>query len=72
MHLRRHRFLPRDGGGTVFCTMTFAGNGPALAFLNPGEFPEFDGDEAWFRVLWHSKRKREFIAQVERPDHHTG
>ena len=65
VHLRRHRFLPDAGGGTVYCTMTYDGRpGPALAFLKPGQFPEFDGDEAWFRVLWHTARKRDFLRQV--------
>lgn len=67
VHLRRHRLLPSAGGGTVFCTMTFSGDGPALAFLDPGQFPEFEGEEAWFRVLWHSKRKRDFIRQIDPP-----
>lgn len=31
----------------------------------PGQFPEFDGEEAWFRVRWVSKSKREFLEQVE-------
>lgn len=67
VHLTRHRFLPRDGGGTVYCTMTFRGEGPALAFLNPGQFPEFEGDGAWFRVRWYSKRRRDFIEKVKPP-----
>ena len=51
--------------------MTYCGQlAPALAFLSPGQFPEFEGEEAWFRVLWYSKRKREFLAQIEGPDHH--
>lgn len=66
VHLARHRFLPQDGGGTVFCIMTYDGKpGPALAYLKPGQFPEFDGEQAWFSVRWFSKRRREFIEQVE-------
>lgn len=66
VHLRRHRFLPQDGGRTVFCIMTCRGEvGPALAFLAPGQFPEFEGEEAWFRVRWFNKRRREFIEQIE-------
>lgn len=65
VHLARHRFLPNAGGGTVFCVMTYRGEvGPALAYLSPGQFPEFDGEEAWFRVRWFSKRRREFIEQI--------
>lgn len=66
VHLARHRFLPQDGAGTVFCVMTYDGKvGPALAFVRPGEFPEFEGEEAWFRVRWFNKRRREFIEQIE-------
>ena len=68
VHLARRRYLPQDGGGTVFCVMTCRGEpGPALAFLKPGEFPEFEGDTAWFRVRWHSKRRRDFLEQTEPP-----
>lgn len=66
IHLSRTRFLPADGGGTVFCVMTYDGKvGRALAFLRPGQFPEFDGEEAWFRVRWHSKLRRDFLEQIE-------
>ena len=66
IHLRRARFLPQDGGGTVFCVMSYrGGTHGALAYLPPGQFPEFDGEEAWFRVRWVSKAKREFLEQVE-------
>lgn len=68
VHLARHRFLSNAGGGTVFCVMTYGGQaGPALAHLRRGEFPEFDGEEAWFRVRWFSKRRREFIERIEAP-----
>ena len=47
--------------------MTYDGKiGPALAFLKPGQFPEFRGEGAWFRVRWLSKHRREFIEHVER------
>lgn len=66
VHLARQRLLPNAGGGTVFCVMTYRGEaGPALAYLTPGQFPEFNGEEAWFRVRWFSKRRREFIEQIE-------
>jgi len=68
VHLARHRFLPNAGGDTVFCVMTYRGGpGPALAYLKPGEFPEFEGEKAWFRVRWFSKRRREFIERIEGP-----
>ena len=66
IHLRRHRFLPNAGGGTVFCTVTFDGGlGRALAFLNPGHYPEFDGEEAWFVAELLPRKKFRFIRQVE-------
>lgn len=69
VHLARHRFLPNAGGETVFCVMTYRGEpGRALAYLRPGQYPEFDGEEAWFRVRWFSKRRREFIEQIEARD----
>ena len=68
VHLARRHFLRDAGGGTVFCVMTYRGEaGPALAYLKPGEFPEFDGEEARFRVRWFSKRRWEFIEQIEVP-----
>lgn len=68
VRLARHRLLPKDGGATVFCVMTYRGEpGPALAFLTPGQFPEFEGETAWFRVRWFSKKRREFLEQIEKP-----
>lgn len=65
VHLRRSRYLPQDGGGTVFCVMTHTGTTfGALAYLPPGAYPEFDGEEAWFRLQWHSRTKFRFIEQV--------
>jgi hypothetical protein len=37
----------------------------ALGYLRPGQFPEFEGEEAWFKVRWFSKSRREFIEQVK-------
>lgn len=66
VHLRRHRFLPNAGGGTVFCTVTFDGGlGRALAFLNPGQFPEFEGEEARFVAELLPRKKFRFIRQLE-------
>ncbi len=68
VHLARHRYLLQDGSGTVYCVMTFDGSaGPAVAFLRPGHYPEFEGESAWFRVRWHSKKRRDFLEQVEAP-----
>jgi hypothetical protein len=68
VHLARSRYLQKDGGGTVFCVMTYRGEpGPALAFLRPGEFPEFEGETARFRVRWFNKHRRQFLEQIEAP-----
>ena len=65
VHLRRHRFLPNAGGGTVFCTVSFdGGTGRALAFLQPGQFPEFEGEQAWFVAEVLPRKKFRFIRQV--------
>lgn len=65
IHLQRHRYLPADGGGTIFCTVTFDGHaGRALAFLLPGQFPEFEGEEAWFVAEKLPRNKFRFIRQV--------
>jgi hypothetical protein len=66
LHLRRSRFLPQDGGGTCFCVMTSDGGlGGALGYLRPGTYPEFEGEEGWFRVEWHSKRRYRVMEQVD-------
>lgn len=65
IHLRRRRFLPNAGGGTCFVCVTYRGEpAPVLAFLQPGQFPEFEGDEAWFVALKHPRKRFEFIRQV--------
>lgn len=35
-----------------------------LARLRPGHFPEFEGEEAWFRALQYPRKRFEFVAQV--------
>jgi len=58
--------LPEAGGGTVFCTVTFDGKpGRPLAFLQPGQFPEFVGEEAWFVAEKLPRNRFRFIRQVE-------
>ena len=65
LHYRRARARPEDGGYTLFCVVTWNGEpAPAVAFRRPDQFPDFVGDEAWFRVRWFSKRKFEVIEQV--------
>ena len=65
VHLSRSRYLPQDGGGTVFCVMTYdGGTFGALGYVRPGTYPEFDGDEAWFRLEWRSRTKFRFVEQV--------
>jgi len=47
--------------------MTYDGKtGGALAYVPPGQFPEFEGEDAWFEVRWFNKHRRELIRQVER------
>lgn len=65
IHLRRARYLPNAGGGTIFCTVTYDSTGPALTFLHPGQFPEFEGEEAWFRAEQLPRKRFRFIRQME-------
>ena len=66
IHLRRARCLPNAGGGTIYCTVTYDGKvGRALAFLKPGQFPEFEGEEAWFRVEQLPRKRFRFFRQVD-------
>lgn len=65
LHYRRSRARPEDGAYTLFCIVTCDGQiAPALSFQRPDRFPEFEGEEAWFRVRWFSKRKFDVIEQV--------
>lgn len=68
LHYRRSRARVEDGAHTLFCIVTHRGQlAPALAFRRPDQYPEFEGEEAWFRVRWFSKRKFEVIEQVAAP-----
>lgn len=65
LHYRRYRALPDGGGRTLFCAVTHRGEfGDALGYPTPDRFPEFEGDEAWFRVRWFRRGKFEVIEQV--------
>ncbi len=65
LHYRRSRARPEDGAYTLFCIVTYNGQvAPALSFQRPHCFPAFEGEEAWFRVRWYSKRRFEIIEQV--------
>lgn len=65
LHYRRSRALADAGGYTLFCIVTYNGElAPALAFRRPDQFPEFEGEEAWFRVRWFSKRRFEILERV--------
>ncbi|HWW10965.1 MAG TPA: hypothetical protein VN018_00510 [Brevundimonas sp.] len=65
LHYRRQRALPNAGGHTLFCTVTRDGGiNDVIGYPTPNRFPDFEGEEAWFRVCWFSKRKFEVIEQV--------
>lgn len=65
LHYRRARALPNGGGHTLFCVVTYNGTElTALGFPGPERFPDFDGEEAWFRVRWYRRGKFEVIRQV--------
>jgi len=59
------RALPDAGGHTLFCNVTYDGGlYGVLRYPAPDRFPDFEGETAWFRVRWFSKRKFEVIEQV--------
>lgn len=65
VNLQRHRTLPNAGSKTQFVTVSYWG-GPfhVLVFLKPGQFPEFEGENAWFVALEYPKKRFEFVRQV--------
>lgn len=65
LHYRRMRALPDVGGHTLFCNVTADGGiNSVIGYPTPNKFPDFRGEEAWFRVRWFSKRRYEIIEQV--------
>ncbi len=46
--LKRFRYLPQDGGGTVYFKADFGRLG---VYLAPEDVPEFDGEEGWFELI---------------------
>lgn len=66
LHFQRHRFLPDAGGGTVFVCVTYDGGiFDVIRRLSPGQYPEFEGEEAWFRVIMYPRRRLEILEQVQ-------
>lgn len=54
------------GAEAVYCIMTYRGEiGPALAFLSPRKFLQFEVEKPWDRMQWFDKQSRHFIAQIE-------
>ena len=65
LHYRRMHALPDVGGHTLFCNVTWDGGlNDVIGYPTPDKFPDFAGEEAWFRVRWFSKRKFQVIEQV--------
>lgn len=65
LHLRRMRSLPNDGSRTLCCVLSCHGTlFDRIGFVNPGRYPEFDGEEAWVRVDWWSKSNFQVVEQV--------
>jgi len=65
LHYRRMRALPNAGGHTLFCKVTYDGGlFGVLGYPTPDRFPDFDGEEAWFRVRWFRKGRFVVIEQV--------
>jgi hypothetical protein len=65
---RRHRALPDAGGHTLSCPVADTGEpGHALGYAKSSRFPQFKGDEVWFRVRWVRRGRFEVIAQAADP-----
>lgn len=65
LHLRRKRFSGALGGDTCFVNVSYDGGlTKIITRVGPGRFPEFDGEEAWFKTVVHSKQRMEFLEQV--------
>lgn len=65
LHLKRMRSLPNDGSRTLCCILSYQGGTfDRLGFVDPGKYPEFDGEAAWVRVHWWSKSNYQVIEQV--------
>ena len=65
MFLRQSHFLEDAGGGPVHALVQWRDdlNG-CEAFLNPGRYPPFEGDGAWFRLIRHKKGDYTFLERV--------
>ena len=69
IHLHRQRSLPNNGSQTLWCDVTTDGGMfKVMARLRPGQFPEFEGENAWFAVRRYPKSRFAFVAQVAGKD----
>lgn len=65
LHLQRVRTLPDDGSRTLHCVLSYTGGlFDHLGFVDPGRYPEFEGETAWVRVHWWSKSNYTVVEQV--------
>lgn len=65
LHLRRMRTLANEGARTLCCVVTHSGGlFDRVGFLDPGRYPEFEGEAAWVRVDWWSKANFRVVEQV--------
>ena len=65
MVLRQSYFLENAGGGPVYAMVQWQDDRNGCeAFLNPGQYPPFEGTSAWFRLIRHKKGTYTFIERV--------
>lgn len=65
LRVRRQRARPNAGGPTLFGNVTYDGGvDGVLRYLIHGQYPGFQGEEAWFRIRWFSARCLEVLEQV--------
>jgi hypothetical protein len=64
--VQRYRNTPEAGGQTLFFGIDLGSRRRGHKWFNPGQVPEFEGDEAWFEID-RQRGGRKFVRQVEQP-----
>jgi hypothetical protein len=68
--LRRQRFPPEAGGGTMHFVSCSGKRKPPFKFWRPEEVPEFEGAEGCFEAEYVRSHGWRIVRQVECAPHH--